>query len=182
MALVIVCMSCSSTSSLEADEQLYTGIKKIDYGSHDGGEHFLQTQAEIEAALACAPNGALFGSSFYRTPVPYGLWIWNAFSGRQDAFSKWVTKTFGKAPVLMSDVNPELRVSVAETVLQNYGYFRGQINYHVEEGKAGRRNPDGRGRNGAVCHQGSRDMTWREGDTRVLRRAVLQRPAAAFVA
>ena len=137
MALVIVCMSCSSTSSLEADEQLYTGIKKIDYGSHDGGEHFLQTQAEIEAALACAPNGALFGSSFYRTPVPYGLWIWNAFSDRQDAFSKWVTKTFGKAPVLMSDVNPELRVSVAETVLQNYGYFRGQINYHVEEGKAG---------------------------------------------
>ena len=33
-----------------------------------------------------------------------------------------------------------------------------------------------------LTDQNSKDMIWREGDTRVLRRAVLQRPAAAFVA
>lgn len=137
-ATAVCCLAaCSSTSGLEAGEVLYTGMETTAYRDYEPGVHFIDTQAEVEGALACAPNGALFGSSYHRTPFPYGLWIWNAFSGSEGGVGKWVAKTFGKAPVLMADVNPELRVSVAETVLQNHGYFRGRIDYKTIEGKAG---------------------------------------------
>lgn len=127
--LAALLAGCSTTSSLGEGEVLYTGMKPTVYRDYEGGDHFIETQAEVDGALACAPNGALFGSSTYRTPLPYGLWIWNAFSGGKSGAAKWVTKTFGKAPVILADVNPELRVSVAETVLQNHGYFRGGIDY-----------------------------------------------------
>ena len=74
----------------------------------------------MEAALATAPNGALFGSSYYRT-IPYALWIHNACEGKKSGFAKWMGKTFGKAPVVMGHVNTELGVPVAENVLPNDG-------------------------------------------------------------
>lgn len=128
-------MGCSTTSNLEDGEQLYTGLKPIEYTNYDNNQHFMVTQEEVEAALATAPNGALFGSSFYRTPFPYGLWIYNAFSQSNGAIPKWLSKTFGNPPVLMSNVNPELRVSVAENVLQNNGYFSSKVDYDIIEGK-----------------------------------------------
>lgn len=142
--LGIVLASCSTTSMLEPDEQLYTGLKKIQYvdyeDSHAG--HLFDTQEEMESALAAAPNGALFGSSYYRTIFPYGLWIWNGFSHKNDVFSKWLVKSFGKAPVIMSEVNPALRASVARTVLQNHGYFRGDVRYDIVQGKPQRTRND----------------------------------------
>lgn len=142
--LAIILASCSTTSMLAPEEQLYTGLKKIEYIDYERGnsEHFITTQEEMEAALATAPNGALFGSSYYRTPFPYGLWVWNAFNHKNDVFSKWLVKSFGKAPVIMSEVNPELRASVARSVLQNRGYFRGEVSYDIVEGKAERTKND----------------------------------------
>lgn len=136
-AATAILAACSTTSCLEEGEQLYTGMKKIKYEDYERSEHLIDTQAELDAALACAPNGALFGSSYYRTPFPYGLWIYNAFHSKTDGFSKWLTNTFGKAPVLMEEVNPELRTSVARTVLENNGYFRSNVSYDIIEGKMG---------------------------------------------
>ena len=130
-----VLASCSSTSYLDDGDELFTGLKPIKYEDYESCDHFIATQEEMEAALATAPNGALFGSSYYRTPFPYGLWIYNACYGKNNGFAKWLNKTFGKAPVLMSNVNPELRVSVANNVLQNNGYFRGNVDYEILEGK-----------------------------------------------
>lgn len=142
--LAALLASCSTISRLEPGEELYTGLEKIKYVDYEKGNagHLFTTQEEMEAALAAAPNGALFGSSYYRTPFPYGLWIWNAFSHKHDVFSKWLVSSFGKAPVLMSEVNPELRASVARTVLQNRGYFRGDVRYDIVEGKAERTKND----------------------------------------
>ena len=109
--------ACSTTSGVPDNDKLYIGIDKIKYSERQNDEHTLLTKEEVDAALACEPNGALFGSSSYRTPFPYALWIWNAFSKKDTKFSKWMTKSFGKAPVLMSWVNPELRSSVAQSVL-----------------------------------------------------------------
>ena len=92
-------------------------------------EHFSTTQEEVEAALATAPNGALFGSSYYRTPFPYRLWIWNWAGDSSGKLKKWMKKSFGKAPVLMSQVNPALRASVAQSVLRNNGYLHGTVTY-----------------------------------------------------
>ena len=131
-------VACSTTQNIPDGDQLFVGLTKINYERGDSGvpssvanKNFITTQEEVEAALATAPNGALFGSSYHRTPFPYGLWIWNAFSGKDGKVAKWLTESFGKQPVLMSWVNPELRAQVAQTVLHNHGYFHGQVGYNV---------------------------------------------------
>lgn len=120
---------CSSTSGVPDGDQLFTGLKPIKYENYEKGEHFLSTQEEVEAALATAPNGALLGSSYYRTPIQMRLWIWNAFHNDTTGVGRWMTKSFGKAPVLMSWVNPALRASVATNVIRNHGYCHGNVSY-----------------------------------------------------
>lgn len=135
IALALFCSACSTTSSLEEGEKLYTGLQPIDYTNYEPSSHQSQIEEEIEAALATAPNGALFGSSYYRTPFPYGLWIWNACSGSHGVIKKWINSTFGKAPVLISNVNPTLRSSIAQNILQSNGYFNGNVTFQVLDGK-----------------------------------------------
>ncbi len=119
--------ACSTTSGVPEGDRLYTGIDKITYTDYEKNDHFVATQEEVEAALACTPNGGLFGSSYYRTPFPINLWIWNRYNEKETPFAKWMTKSFGKPPVLMSNVNPELRAAVAKSALNVHGYFRGQV-------------------------------------------------------
>lgn len=133
-AIMAIVALASCSTQLEPDQQLYTGLLPIEFEDYEGGEHFENTKAEVEAALATAPNGALFGSSYYRT-IPYGLWIYNAFHDRNGSVAKWVTRSFGSEPVLLSNVNPPLRMTVAKNVLQNNGYFRGTLDYEIEFGK-----------------------------------------------
>ncbi|MCD8296407.1 MAG: BamA/TamA family outer membrane protein [Prevotella sp.] len=128
LAVLALAVSCSTTKDVPENDQLYVGLKKINYQNYENCSQFTTVQEEVEAALATAPNGALFGSSYYRT-IPYRLWIWNSFSSSNGKFGKWMTKTFGKAPVLMSQVNPELRSSVAQTVMSNHGYLYGNVDY-----------------------------------------------------
>lgn len=113
-AAVLSVLSCSSTRAIPEGEQLFTGLKKIEYTNYSKNEHAVKTQEEMEYVLASAPNGALFGSSYYRTPFPIRLWIWNAFSQSTSGIGRWIGNTFGSKPKLMSQVNPNLRASVAE--------------------------------------------------------------------
>ena len=132
--LVIVVMAmfgCSSTSALKEGEQLFTGLKPIDYSNYEKSDYADSTILEMENVLASAPNGALFGSSYYRTPFPIRLWIWNAFSQSEGPLAKWIVKAFGSKPKLMSNVNPRLRTQVAENQLAKYGYFNGKVGYDV---------------------------------------------------
>lgn len=130
-AVMAVMASCSTTKNIPDDDQLFIGLTKIDYKDYDKCDHATTTIEEVEAALATAPNGALFGSSYYRTPLPYGLWIWNAFSDSESKMGKWIAKNLGKSPVLMSNVSPELRTSVAQQVLRNHGYFHNTVSYEL---------------------------------------------------
>ena len=125
----IVLAACSTTKHIPDDDQLFIGLKKISYPDYEAGSHAEQTREELEAALATAPNGALFGSSYYRTPFPYGLWIWNATTGSGGRIKKWLNHAVGKPPVLMSQVNPALRAQVARQVLHTNGYLHGDVSY-----------------------------------------------------
>lgn len=129
--------ACSTTKSIPENDRLFTGLTEIEYDAPEKGNHYTQTQEEVGAALATAPNGALFGSSSVRSPFPVGLWVWNEFAGKQNGFAKWMIKSFGTNPVLMSWVNPQLRASVASEVLRAHGYFRSKVNYNIVE----QRNP-----------------------------------------
>lgn len=127
---VCVCLllaGCSSVSHVADGEQLYAGLKPIKYVDAEFGQPTVDLKEEVEASLAAAPNGSLFGSSYYRTPFPVSLWVWNAFSDSESGLGKWIAKSFGKAPVLMSQVNPALRASVAGVVLRENGFFRGTV-------------------------------------------------------
>jgi outer membrane translocation and assembly module TamA len=117
------------TKDIPASDQLFVGLEKIVYENYESGDHFTATKTEVEAALATAPNGSLFGSSYYRIPFSWGVAVWNKYADKDTGFARWMTKTFGKQPVLMSWVNPELRASVAQSVLRNNGYFGGRVSY-----------------------------------------------------
>lgn len=121
--------SCSTTSALPEGEQLFTGLRHIKYVNYDDNDHARSTQAEMESALASAPNGALFGSSYYRTPFPLRQWIWNAFARDSAGVGHWLATTFGSQPKLMSQVNPALRSQIATGQLRKYGYFNGKVDY-----------------------------------------------------
>lgn len=126
---VLLLTSCSMTKNIPEDDQLFTGLKKIAYEDYEKNEHFITTQEEVEAALATAPNGSFFGSSYYRMPFSFGVSVWNTYSEKNSPFARWMTKSFGKQPVLMSWVNPELRALVAQNVLRNHGYFDGRVSF-----------------------------------------------------
>ncbi len=123
--------SCSTTDCVPEGDQLFTGLNKIKYQNYEKNNHFHSMQEEVEAALATPPNGALFGSSYHRSPFQFRLWVWDKFSKDESPLGKWLTKSFGRAPVLMSWVNPQLRSSVAKEVLRMHGYFRGDVGYEV---------------------------------------------------
>ncbi len=127
--LICLLAACSTTKHIPDDDQLFVGLSNITYENYEKNQHFLDTQEEIEVALATAPNGALFGSSYYRSPFPIGLWVWNATTGSHGVLKKWLNKTFGKEPVLMSKVNPALHASVARSVLRKNGYMHGDVTY-----------------------------------------------------
>lgn len=129
--LVLLLASCSMTKNIPADDQLFIGLEKISYEDYEQNDNFVTTQEEIEAALATAPNGSLLGSSYYRLPFSFGVSVWNHYADKQGGFAKWMTKSFGKQPVLMSWVNPELRAQVAKNVLRNHGYFNGDVLYQT---------------------------------------------------
>ena len=129
-ACVIACgmTSCSSlTSGVPDGDKLYVGIDHINYVNYEDNSHFITTKEEVDAALACPPNGSLFGSSSIRSPFQPRLRIWNYFSKKDTKFAEWMTKSFGRPPVLLSGVNHELRASVAQSALNVHGYFRGKV-------------------------------------------------------
>lgn len=125
--------SCSTTRLIEDGEQLYTGIKEIEfidkkeYASTPIGEEAI---AEIEAALDAAPNASIAGSSSLRG-IPFGLWWYNTFADSKGKIGQWFFRTFATTPILISKVNPELRSRVAANVLDYYGYFNGNVTSEV---------------------------------------------------
>ena len=88
-------------------------------------------EEEMEAVLAYPPNNSFFGSSRIRTPLPIGLWAYNAWGDKEKGLGHWLYNRIGSTPVLISSVSPDTRVKVAENVLHNYGFFRGHVDYTI---------------------------------------------------
>ena len=133
--LLLLFASCSTTSNLPEDEVLYTGMTDIEYDTVTSDAHFINVQTEVEAALAVAPNGALLGSPYYRSPLQSRLWIYNKYANSTSKFGQWMLKSFGSEPVLISAVRPDLRAHVARNVLRNNGYFDAVVSYKTIEQK-----------------------------------------------
>lgn len=123
--------ACSTTKNLPEGEVLYTGIKEITVTNEDerpAGEAALE---EVEAALSYAPNNALLGSSSIRFPFPFKLWVYNAFVNKEKKAGKWIFNKMAAKPVLITTVNPDVRINVAKNLLNEYGYFNGETSYEI---------------------------------------------------
>lgn len=134
---VMLLTSCSTTRLITDGEQLYTGIKTIEFVEEDkyAGTTTGETAVdEVTGALECAPNGAILGSSKWRA-LPLGLWWYNGFHDSKTKIGKWFFNTFATDPVLISNVNPKLRAEVATEVLKYYGYFNGKVTSEIVTNK-----------------------------------------------
>ncbi len=94
-------------------------------------KQFEAVQTEVDAVLACEPNGALFGSSSLTNPMQLGLRIYNKYHDSSSRFGKWMLKRFGSEPVLISTVSPQTRAKVATNQLHNFGFFRATTDFEV---------------------------------------------------
>ena len=132
IAIACLFVACSTTSHLPEDEVLYTGVKKMKVHGQQGTLAEDMALTEVKAALAYKPNGSLLGSSSKRSPFQVGLWIYNAYVDKpRTGFNKWIFNSFAGTPVTISSVSPDTRTKVATNILQNYGYFRGHIDYSL---------------------------------------------------
>lgn len=93
------------------------------------------TRNEVTGALSFAPNGSLMGSSTWTHPFTLGLWVWNRYGQSRKGFGRWMMNTLGSTPKYISTVNPKVRTQVARNVLRNYGYFRGDVQYRIDDMK-----------------------------------------------
>lgn len=131
VTLLLGLVSCSTTKNLPEGEVLYTGIRKIEVADKDDSRAGEDALAEVEGALKYPPNNALLGSSSIRFPLPFGLWIYNAFVHKKGKVGKWIFNKLAAKPVFISTVNPEVRTKVAHNLLNEYGYFDGATDFKV---------------------------------------------------
>lgn len=131
MAGLLLLSGCSITKHLPEGEVLYTGQKPIAYLSRSTTSVGETAIEEVEAALATAPNNSLLGSSTLRTPFPFGLWFYCGFHHYEKGLGRWIFNKFGANPVLLSSVNPDIRIKAATNLLHDYGYFNGTVSYET---------------------------------------------------
>ena len=134
--------SCSTTRRIAPGDRLYTGVRKITFTPVADSLHLsAEAIAAAQEPLDVAPNNPLW-SPYWRTGLPVGLWAWNyLYTPKERGFKYWLFKRLAKAPVLISTVRPELRVRVADQILENHGYFgvRGSYELHPSRHKPDRK-------------------------------------------
>ncbi len=135
--------ACSTTRRLGEGEVLYTGVKKmkiteaVDSTGRDGAVPGDVVSA-VKEPLSVAPNNTLY-TPWLRTPFPLGLWAYNhLYTPKEKGFKYWLYGKLSKEPVLISRVQPELRLKVVEELLGNHGYFGAETRYEFYPRK---RNP-----------------------------------------
>lgn len=132
----VLSMSCSTTSRLPDDECLYTGIESVNIDDKLGTDEEAAVIEEMNGALDYAPNNSFFGSSYIRTPLPVGLWVYNSMNADSvRGIKKWFFNTFSATPRTISSASPATRSKVATNVLQNYGYFQGKVDFRLVPNK-----------------------------------------------
>ncbi len=121
IALFISLSSCSNTKFLTEDEKLYTytwfsekGFNKINNKPLKVYELYLVGKVKTNRPLVFLPRTNL---AIYNYWKPSGKW----------GPRKYIHKVFGKPPVLLKNVNPELRAKVMEQRLAEMGHFDSHV-------------------------------------------------------
>lgn len=142
MGCLACLLACSTTSHLPEGGVLYTGVASItEVGENvvaineaDPIMQFTALPANVREAvnltLEVPPTEAFLGSAYRGSPLPFGLWAYNSlYTEKQKGLRHWLWKRFKKDPILVSDVNPELRCQAAEATLKDHGFFDAKVLY-----------------------------------------------------
>ncbi len=123
--LIIILLTfagCSNTRFLTENEILYTGRNKVHVTSNSKDNKTSSVKSYVKSISSYKVNNSLFGK---RVMPPVGLWVTNYSRwDEQKKFRGWLYKTLSASPVLISDVNPELRAKKIENLLFDLGYFK----------------------------------------------------------
>jgi outer membrane protein insertion porin family len=111
--------ACSSTSSLQKGEKLYTGADLTVTSTGEIPEEG-DLKHELEKIIVPEPNGKFLGL------FPLKLWMYNAGIFKE---------SFGEPPVLLRTVTPDRVRTRMKTLLENKGYFLANVRYRVNEGE-----------------------------------------------
>lgn len=135
VGIMITAISCSTTKKLEDGEVLYTGVKKIDIKTYKNEKFPSDVKDQVVSAVNVKPNGSIY-SPYYRLPIQPGLWVYNNWNdSAKSGFKHWLYELLVSEPVLISDVRPEMRVEMLNSVLKDNGYFGFKVNYELRYSK-----------------------------------------------
>ncbi len=121
LILFLVGAGCSNTRFLTEDQVLYTGREKVDIIYDQHKSRSAEVKNYVQSVTFHKVNNGLFG---HRMLPPVGLWVQNYWKvNEKKKFGSWVYKTLSSKPILVTDVNPDLRAKNIESKLFDQGYF-----------------------------------------------------------
>ncbi len=136
---LILCLlfSCSTTKKLSEGELLYTGVKKIEIETPKKVKLEANQKSSLISPLSYPPNNPLF-APYVRSPFPVGLWVYNWNVKKEKGFKRWLYKNLSKKPVLIANVQPDLRLKMVDNAMKEFGFFYGEAEHKIIPNK---RNP-----------------------------------------
>lgn len=129
--------SCSTTRKLTEGEVLYTGVKKMKIEIPKDVKMENIQKSAVSSPLSYPANNSLY-APYIRSPFPIGLWVYNWHIKKEKGFKYWLYRKLSKKPVLISTVQPELRLKMVDNNMKDFGFFGVKSGYEVISDK---RNP-----------------------------------------
>lgn len=135
LAILLVTAACSTTRRLGAGQTLYTGMKYVKVNTPAEEKVPADLLSEIKADVEVNPQNAMpFLSPFHNLP-PFRMWAYNNISDSAGGIKGLLYKWIARPPMLVTDVQPELRAKLVEQTLADNGYFGSTARYEVEYDK-----------------------------------------------
>ena len=122
--------SCSTTKKLIDGEVLYTGVKKMKIETPPKLKLKGPEKSALTSPMSYPPNNPLF-APYVRSPFPIGLWVYNWHIKKEKGLKWWLYRKLAKEPVLISDVQPELRLKMVENNMKDFGFFGLESRYEI---------------------------------------------------
>ncbi len=117
----MVISGCSNTRFLAKDQMLYTGRQDVRIINSHKISKTSSVENYVKSITSHKVNNSLFGR---RVLPPIGLWVHNYMKPKEGKkFGRWIYKTLSSNPILISDVNPELRSAKIGNDLFDKGFF-----------------------------------------------------------
>lgn len=120
-------IACSNLKYLPDNESLYIGSDIIVEPPKTSGKK--KIKSELEEVIRPKPNFSFLG-------LRPSLWFYNiAGENANKGIRKWIKNKLGEAPVLLSQIDPELIEELMINRLQNNGYFKSEVSHEITEKK-----------------------------------------------